>query len=119
MLHLDAPIDCTDRRTPSMALANYLRRRGATYSVRVPVPRDLWERAGERLGNPARAAERSQCICKLDRKNGKKRRRHLRSEFLEDAHRPWDVPVAEMDHREIESGQAPLRHDLDEPPVTQ
>ena len=31
-----------------MALANYLRRRGAAYSVRVPVPKDLWEAIGKR-----------------------------------------------------------------------
>jgi hypothetical protein len=31
-----------------MALANYLRRRGAAYSVRVPVPKDLWEVIGKR-----------------------------------------------------------------------
>jgi hypothetical protein len=31
-----------------MALANYLRRCGATYSVRLPVPKDLWERTGKR-----------------------------------------------------------------------
>jgi integrase len=31
-----------------MPLANYLRRRGATYSVRVPVPKDLWEQVGKR-----------------------------------------------------------------------
>jgi site-specific recombinase XerD len=29
-------------------LANYLRRRGAAYSVRVPVPKDLWEQVGKR-----------------------------------------------------------------------
>jgi integrase len=31
-----------------MALANYLRRRGAAYSVRVPVPKDLWAVIGKR-----------------------------------------------------------------------
>jgi hypothetical protein len=31
-----------------MPLANYLRRRGATYSARVPVPKDLWEATGKR-----------------------------------------------------------------------
>jgi hypothetical protein len=31
-----------------MPLANYLRRRGAAYSVRVPVPKDLWEQVGKR-----------------------------------------------------------------------
>jgi hypothetical protein len=31
-----------------VALANYLRRRGATYSVRVPVPQDLWAQVGKR-----------------------------------------------------------------------
>jgi integrase len=31
-----------------MPLANYLRRRGATYSVRVPIPKDLWEAIGKR-----------------------------------------------------------------------
>jgi hypothetical protein len=31
-----------------MPLANYLRRRGATYSVRVPVPQDLQDHVGNR-----------------------------------------------------------------------
>jgi integrase len=34
--------------TSNLPLANYLRRRGATYSVRVPVPKDLWALAGKR-----------------------------------------------------------------------
>jgi Domain of unknown function (DUF6538) len=41
MLHLDAPSNVPTRGLSRMALANYLRRRGATYSVRVPVPKDL------------------------------------------------------------------------------
>ena len=48
MLHLDVPTDCIKSTSPSMPLANYLRRRGATYSVRVPVPRDLWVMTGKR-----------------------------------------------------------------------
>jgi hypothetical protein len=31
-----------------VALANYLRRRGGTYSVRVPVPKDLWDATPKR-----------------------------------------------------------------------
>jgi integrase len=38
----------TDPGAFRMPLANYLRRRGAAYSVRVPVPKDLWEQVGKR-----------------------------------------------------------------------
>lgn len=31
-----------------MPLASYLRRRGVTYSARVPAPKDLWEVIGKR-----------------------------------------------------------------------
>src|SRR6476620_3882702 len=48
MRHLDVPIDDPIREHSGMPLANYLRRRGAAYSVRVPVPQDLWEKVGKR-----------------------------------------------------------------------
>jgi hypothetical protein len=44
---------------------------------------------------------------------------HLYREFLEHAHDPREIAIAEMDYREIESVKAPLRHDLDESPITQ
>jgi len=53
------------------------------------------------------------------RRRGNERRYHLRREFLEHAHRPRDVPVAEMDHIEIGGAESPFRHDLDEPTVAQ
>ena len=40
----------------------------------------------------------------------------MRREFLKYAHNLWDVPIAQMDHQEIEAGEAPFRHDLDEAP---
>jgi integrase len=48
MCHLDVPIDDPIREQFRMPLANYLRRRGASYSVRIPVPKDLWEQVGKR-----------------------------------------------------------------------
>ena len=45
MLHVDVPHDCTTTGAPSAPLANYLRRRGATYSVRVRVPKASGRRA--------------------------------------------------------------------------
>src|SRR6266404_9963200 len=53
------------------------------------------------------------------RKRWEERRRHLRREFLEHTHGPRDVTIAKMDHAEMEDGEAPSRHDLDEPPVAQ
>jgi hypothetical protein len=47
MLHVDVPDDCTTTGVPSVPLANYLRRRGATYSVRVRVPKDLCDTIGK------------------------------------------------------------------------
>jgi hypothetical protein len=48
MRHLDVPIDDPLLGASNVPLANYLRRRGAAYSVRVPVPKDLWEQVGKR-----------------------------------------------------------------------
>src|SRR6266851_542247 len=53
------------------------------------------------------------------RKGWEERRRHLRREFLEYTHGPRDVTIAKMDHPEMEDGEVPSRHDLDEPPVAQ
>ena len=40
-------------------------------------------------------------------------------EFLENAHRPSEVAIANMDYPEIKGGEVPLRHDLDKPAVAQ
>ena len=56
-------------------------------------------------------------IFSSSRKLRKKGWRHLRGEFFEQAQRPRHVPVAEMNDREVEGAEAPLRHDLDEPTV--
>src|SRR5713226_8308323 len=53
------------------------------------------------------------------RKRWKDCRRHLRREFLEHTHGPRDVTIANGDHPEMEDGEVPSRHDLDEPPVAQ
>src|ERR1700730_6207612 len=66
------------------------------------------ERASDKLQYPFSSRKRwKECRC------------HLCREFLEHAHRPRDVAVAEMDHPEMEDGEAPYRHDLDEPAVAQ
>src|SRR5216684_3453860 len=52
-------------------------------------------------------------------KYGEERRRHLGREFLEHAHGPRDVTVAQMNQPEMEIAEMPIRHDLDEPAVAQ
>ena len=48
------------------------------------------------------------------RKVGKKRRCHLGSEFLKEPTRLRDVPISEVNNREIEGEKAPVWHHLDE-----
>src|SRR6266851_5420970 len=56
---------------------------------------------------------------RLGREDGEERRRHLRREFLEYAHRTRCVPFAGMDHGEVDGAEAPIRHHFDEPSIAQ
>ena len=70
------------------------------------------------LGDRASSNLKAHCgFDALSRKRWKKRWRHLYREFLEHAHRPRDVPVAQVNDRKIKDAEVPLRHDLDKAPV--
>src|SRR5882762_5881145 len=68
---------------------------------------------------PAESSAQCQAISTSSRKSWEEGRRHLRREFLEYTHGPRDVTIAKMDHPEMEDGEVPSRHHLDEPPVAQ
>jgi hypothetical protein len=70
------------------------------------------------LGDRASSNLKAHCgFDALSRKRWKKRWRHLYREFLEHAHRPRDVPVAQVDDRKIKDAEVPLRYDLNKAPV--